>query len=112
MASTNISIKQSTGVAINVAALKAITVETLQAIKQRVLRIMANGQCSIVNGPLGPMGRLRSVTEQEWSITRLYRQELRMARALARVIDKHSVLASLWIIGWAAFIILYTFLYY
>ena len=94
MASTNISIKQSTGVAINVAVLKAITVETLQAIKQCVLRIMVNGQCSIVNGQW-------SIVNGQWSITRLYRHQLRMARAVARVIDAHPTLSNiaLWLMG-------------
>jgi len=69
MASTNISIKQSTGVAINVAALKAITVETLQAIKQH---------CNV----------------GAWSLPRLYRQELRMARAVAAWCDRHNTLVN------------------
>ena len=77
MRATNISINQQSGVSINV--------ETLQAIKQRVLSAVA--KLSIVNG--------------QWSITRLYRQELRMARAVARVIDAHPTLSNiaLWLMG-------------
>ena len=77
MRATNISINQQSGVSINV--------ETLQAIKQRVLSAVA--KLSIVN--------------VQWSITRLYRQELRMARAVARVIDAHPTLShiALWLMG-------------
>ena len=79
MGATNISINQQSSVSINV--------ETLQAIKQRVLSVVANVQSSMVNG--------------QWSITRLYRQELRMARAVARVIDNHPTLSNiaLWLMG-------------
>jgi len=94
MASTNISIKQSTGVAINVAALKAITVETLQAIKQRVLSAVASimARASLQHSSLFTLHS---------SLIRLYRQELRMACALARVIDAHPTLSNiaLWLMG-------------
>lgn len=69
MASTNITTWQSTGIAINV--------ETLQAIKQRVLL---------------------SIKQQSnlcaWSLPRLYRQELRMARAVAAWCDRHNTLVN------------------
>ena len=38
---------------------------------------------------------------RQWSITRLYRHQLRMARAVARVIDAHPTLSNiaLWLMG-------------
>ena len=77
MEATNISIKQQSSVSINV--------ETLQEIKQRVLSAVS--KWSMVN--------------DQWSITRLYRKELRMARAAARAIDEHPTLSNifLWLMG-------------
>lgn len=76
MGATNISINQQSSISINV--------ETLQAIKQRVL-LSINQQ--------GNVGA--------WSLPRLYRQELRMARAVARVIDAHPTISNiaLWLMG-------------
>ena len=81
MLSTNISINQRCSVSINVAVLKA----TLQAIKQRVLSVVA----------------IFSLFTFHFSLSRLYRQELRMARAIARVIDAHPTLSNiaLWLMG-------------
>ena len=78
MEATNISIKQQSSVSINV--------ETLQAIKQRVLNAVAK-QFSIFNF--------------QFSIWRLYRRQLRLARAIARAIDAHPAVtnAFLWLMG-------------
>ena len=70
MEATNISIKQQSSVSINI--------ETLQAIKKRVLS--AVDKWSMVNGQL--------------SITRLYRKELRLARAVAVWCDRHNALVN------------------
>ena len=77
MEATNISINQSSSVSINI--------ETLQAIKQRVLSAVANFSLFTVH----------------FSLSRLYRQEMRMARAVARVIDAHPTLSiiALWLMG-------------
>ncbi len=85
MMATNISINQQCGVSINIETLQAITVETLQAIKQCVLGAVA--KLSIING--------------QWSIWRVYRHQLRLARALARAIDAHPTLSNiaLWLMG-------------
>lgn len=76
MEATNISIKQQSSVSINV--------ETLQAIKQRVL-LSIKQHCNVA----------------VWSLPRLYRKELRLARAVARVIDAHPTLSNiaLWLMG-------------
>lgn len=78
MVSTNISVNQQGSVSINV--------ETLQAIKQRVLSAVANG-----------LSFLRS----QFSVWRVYRHELRLARAVARVIDAHPTISNiaLWMMG-------------
>ena len=80
MEATNISIKQQSSVSINV--------ETLQAIKQRLLQAakQAIKKCCNVGA---------------WSLLRLYRKELRMARAAARAIDEHPTLSNifLWLMG-------------
>ena len=70
MEATNISIKQQSSVSINV--------ETLQAIKQRVLSAVANFSLFTVH----------------FSLSRLYRQELRMARAVAAWCDRHNTLVN------------------
>ena len=74
MEATNISIKQQSSVSINV--------ETLQAIKQRVL-LSIKQHCNV----------------GAWSLPRLYRKELRLARAVARVIDAHPTISNiaLWV---------------
>lgn len=78
MEATNISIKQQSSVSINV--------ETLQAIKQRVLVAVAD-----------KFSALRS----QFSVWRVYRHELRMARAIARAIDAHPTISNiaLWLMG-------------
>ena len=101
MASTNITTWQSTGIAINVEVLKA----TLQAIKQRVLGAVASimafasSQHSSLFTPFPTDGRLPVAFHS--SLIRLYRHELRMARAVARAIDKHPTLSNiaLWLMG-------------
>jgi len=93
--STNKAVNIDVNVSINVGALKANIQRGLQAIKQRVLSVVA--KWSMVNG--------------QWSITRLYRQELRMARAVARMIDAHPTLSNIWIGGWAVACLYLIFVY-
>ena len=78
MEATNISIKQASSVSINV--------ETLQAIKQRVLSVVVS-----------KFSALRS----QFSVWRVYRHQLRLARAVARVIDAHPTISNicLWLMG-------------
>ena len=78
MEATNISIKQQSSVSINV--------ETLQAIKQH-LWLRVHGAWFMVKGA--------------WSLPRLYRHQLRMARAVARAIDAHPTISNiaLWLMG-------------
>ena len=78
MEATNISINKQSSVSINV--------ETLQAIKQH-LWFMVKGAWFMVKGSM--------------SLPRLYRKELRMARAVARAIDAHPTLSNiaLWLMG-------------
>ena len=73
MEATNISINKKSSVSTNI--------ETLQAIKQRVLSAVAKSSL--------------------FTLSHLYRQELRMARAVARVIDAHPTLSNtiLWLMG-------------
>ena len=71
MEATNISIKQQSSVSINV--------ETLHAIKQRVW-LMVKGAWFMVKGSI--------------SLLRLYRKELRMARAVAAWCDRHNTLVN------------------
>ena len=77
MEATNISIKQQSSVSINV--------ETLQAIKQRVLSAVAK----------------LSIFNFQFSIWHLYRHHLRLARAVARAIDAHPTVSNiaLWLMG-------------
>ena len=77
MEATNISIKQQSSVSINI--------ETLQAIKQRVLSAVT--KLSIVNC--------------QFSIWHIYRHQLRLARAIARAIDAHPTVSNiaLWLMG-------------
>ena len=70
MEATNISIKQQSSVSINV--------ETLQAIKQRVLSAVANF----------------SLFTFHFSLICLYRKELRLARAVAAWCDRHNTLVN------------------
>ena len=83
MEATNISIKQQSSVSINV--------ETLQAIKQRVLSAVAK----------------LSIFNFQFSIWRLYRQELRMARAVAAWCDRHNTL-----VNWLMAILVMAFAFY
>ena len=69
MEATNISIKQQSSVSINV--------ETLQAIKQHVL-LSIKQHCNV----------------GAWSLPRLYRKELRLARAVAAWCDRHNTLMN------------------
>jgi len=80
MEATNISIKQASSVSINV--------ETLQAIKQRVLQTVKQTTKKYCN-----VGA--------WSLPRLYRKELRLARAVARAINAHPTISNicLWLMG-------------
>ena len=77
MEATNISIKQQSSISINI--------ETLQAIKQRVLSAVAK----------------LSIFNFQFSIWRIYRHQLRLARAVARVIDAHPIISNivLWLMG-------------
>ena len=73
MEATNISIKQQSSVLINV--------DALQEIKQRVLSAAANFSLFTVH----------------FSLSRLYRKELRMARAAVRTIDAHPTLSNIFL---------------
>ena len=77
MEATNISIKQQSSVSINI--------ETLQAIRQRVLSAVAK----------------LSIFNFQFSIWQLYRHQLRLARAVARAIDAHPTTSNvaLWLMG-------------
>lgn len=88
MEATNISIKQQSSVSINV--------ETLQAIKQRVLSAVASR-----------FSALRS----QFSVWRVYRHQLRLARAVARAIDAHPTISNiaLWLMGIAIMVEVFLF---
>ena len=76
MEATNILINKQSSISINV--------ETLQAIKQRVL-LSIKRHCNVC----------------AWSLPRLYRKELRLARAVALAINAHPTLSNiaLWLMG-------------
>lgn len=88
--STNRAINIDINVSINVDALKAIIQRgwqaTWKAIKQH-LWLRVKGAWFMVKGSM--------------SLPRLYRKELRMARAIARVIDAHPTISNiaLWLMG-------------
>ena len=84
MEATNISIKQQSSVSINV--------ETLQAIKQH-LWFKVQG--------------LRFNDQGSMSLPRLYRQELRLARAVAAWCDRHSAL-----VNWLMALLVMAFAFY
>ena len=86
MEATNISIKQQSCVSINI--------ETLQAIKQRVL-LSIKQHCNV----------------GAWSLPRLYRKELRLARAVARVIDAHPTISNiaLWVQAFAGIYLIFMY---
>jgi hypothetical protein len=73
MEATNISIKQQNSVSINIDALQAIKQRVLQAVKQ------ATKKCYNVG---------------TWSLPRLYRRQLRLARAVAAWCDRHNALVN------------------
>jgi len=73
MEATNITIKQQSSVSINV--------ETLQEIKQRVLQAVKQATKKYCNAGA-------------WSLARLYRKELRMARAVAAWCERHGALVN------------------
>jgi len=80
MEATNISIKQSSSVSINIGTLQEIKQRGLQAVKQATKKYCNVGA---------------------WSLPHLYRKELRMARAVARAIDAHPTISNiaLWLMG-------------
>ena len=97
MEATNISIKQQSSVSINV--------ETLQAIKQRVLSAVA--KLSIFRSTSG-----RSQGENfQFSIWRIYRHQLRLARTVAAWCDRHNTLVN-WLMAIQVMVFaLYVFLF-
>lgn len=88
MEATNISINKQSSVSINV--------DALQTIKQRVLSAVVS-----------KFSALRS----QFSVWRIYRHQLRLARAVARAIDRHNVISNLWIGGWTAALFLYIIMF-
>jgi hypothetical protein len=86
MEATNISIKQASSVSINIETLTAILQGAWQSTKR---------YCNV--------GAL--------TLPRLYRQYLKMVRAISKVIDAHTTLSNLWIGGWTAACIYLIFMY-
>ena len=86
MEATNISINQASSVSINIETLQAIKQHLLQAVKQAIKKYCNVGA---------------------WSLPRLYRQELRMARAVAAWCDRHNAL-----VNWLMAIQVMTFAFY
>jgi len=102
MDATNISIKQSSSVSINV--------DALQTIKQRVLSAVA--KFSIFNFPLGSAAFTKAVRRlKEFSIWRVYRKELRLARAVARAVDGHPTLSNIGLLLMGLVLMVEIFLY-
>ena len=110
MEATNISINKQSSVSINV--------ETLQAIKQRVLSAVANWlrrYCSrsAIDASITALASSQhsSLFTFHFSLSRLYRKELRMARAVARAIDARLTLSNifLWLMGIAIMIEVFLF---
>ena len=96
---------QSTNKAINIGVNVSTNVGALKANIQRVLSAVA--KLSIFRSTSG-----RSQGENfQFSIWRVYRQELRLARAVARMIDTHPTLSNLWIGGWAVACLYLIFMY-
>ena len=83
---------QSTNKTINIDVNVSINVDALQAIKKRVLSAIADKFSAI---------------RSQFSVWRVYRHQLRLARAVARTIDRHNVISNLWIGGWTAVLFLY-----
>jgi len=110
MEAINISINKQSSVSINV--------ETLQAIKQRVLSAVANWlrrYCSrsAIDASITALASSQhsSLFTFHFSLSRLYRKELRMARAVARAIDARLTLSNifLWLMGIAIMIEVFLF---
>jgi hypothetical protein len=82
--STNRAINIDINISINVDSLKAIIQRGWQAIKQRVLQATN-----------------KRINVGAWSLPRLYRKELRLARAVARAINAHPTISNicLWLMG-------------
>ena len=78
---------QSNNKAINIDVNVSVNVGALKANIQRVLSAVANSSLFTLHS----------------SLIRLYHQELRMARAMARVIDEHPTISNicLWLMGLA-----------
>ena len=96
---------QSTNKAISIDVNVSINAGALKANIQRVLSAVA--KLSIFRSTSG-----RSQGENfRFSIWRVYRQELRLARAVARTIDAHPMLSNIWIGGWAVAGIYLIFMY-
>jgi hypothetical protein len=82
--STNRAINIDINISINVDSLKAIIQRGWHAIKQRVLQATN-----------------KRINVGAWSLPRLYRKELRQARAVARAINAHPTISNicLWLMG-------------
>lgn len=78
MEATNISIKQASSVSINIETWLATWQGTLQAVKQAIKQ-----RCKV----------------GAWTLPRLYRKELKAARAISKTIDAHPTISN--IIIWA-----------
>jgi len=99
MEATNISIKQQSSVSINV--------ETLQAIKQHLwLRVKGawlrvKGAWLMVKGAWLMVKGAWLMVQGSMSLPRLYRKELRLARAVAWAIDAHPTISNIaiWLMG-------------
>ncbi len=98
MEATNISIKQQSSVSINV--------ETLQAIKQH-LWLRVNGAWLRVMGAWLMVKGSWLRVKGSISLIRLYRQELRLARAVAAWCDRHNTL-----VNWLMAILVMAFAFY
>ena len=92
MEATNISIKQQSSVSINV--------ETLQAIKQH-LWLRVKGAWLRVKGAWLMVKGAWLMVQGSMSLPRLYRKELRLARAVAWAIDAHPTISNIaiWLMG-------------
>jgi hypothetical protein len=93
MEATNISIKQQSIVSINV--------ETLQAIKQLCNVDTLGSRFNVLSL------RVWRCNQGSMSLRRLYRQELRLARAVAAWCDRHNAL-----VNWLMAILVMAFAFY
>ena len=87
MDATNISINRASSVSINI--------ETLQAIKKRVLSAVAKF----------------SIFNFQFSIWRVYRKELRLVRTLSRAMDGHPTLSNIGLLLMGLALMVEIFLY-